>query len=75
MAKKDRSLAERYHKARKLFLDTFDEIQGNDEKPWKLRNWARKNPKEFYEMILKVIPREIDLGNKDEGTFKVTWMK
>jgi hypothetical protein len=43
---------------KQAFLNAFVEMGGEAE----LTDWAKKNPKDFYQMVKVMLPRQIDVG-------------
>ena len=61
---------------KEVFKKVFDEINAGDPKAkYNLRQWAEDNPGDFYNIISKMLPKEIDLGNQDGEVLKVEWEK
>ena len=53
------------------YMEAFDKrggVQG-------LLDWAEKSPDAFYSQVSKLLPKQVDLGNKDDNplTLKMTW--
>lgn len=48
-----------------LFLDVFHELQLDDKA--KLLNWAKENPTEFYRLISKMLPKEVEINENENG--------
>lgn len=45
------------------FIEAFVRIGGVDG----LTAWAKKNPGEFYKLLAKLVPKEIEVAGKDGG--------
>lgn len=43
---------------KQAFLNAFVEMGGEAE----LTSWAKKNPKDFYQMVKVMLPRQVDVG-------------
>ncbi len=52
----------KYSTIKQAFLEAFEEIGGTKT----LTNWAKDNQKDFYSMIVKLLPKGIELGTKDD---------
>ena len=70
-----KSLSVEYRAIRKDFLAVHREIQGNINDKAALRIWAKEHPDKFYELLLKILPKELELGNKDGEPITIKWEK
>lgn len=50
------------------FLEAFQELQKNNKT--KLPNWGKENAEKFYELVAKMLPKEIEISPKDDKPFK-----
>lgn len=44
-----------------IFLEVFNELQTDDKA--NLLYWAKQNPTEFYRLISKMLPKEIEIND------------
>jgi hypothetical protein len=49
---------------KEVFADVFSDLQKDDTKDYHLKNWAEKNPTEFYKLSSKLIPIQL-AGDSD----------
>lgn len=56
---------------REVFAKAFHSLQLNEAEPYHLVSWAKKNPKEFYQLASKLIPAE--LSGTFNGSLTIRW--
>ena len=69
-----KSIKQRQEEIVRAYLKTFNELGGMDT----LRRWANKsnaNLKTFYEMILKILPKQIDTTGISNDNIVINWNK
>lgn len=54
---------------KKMFLAVFESLQKDDKAS--LETWAKSNPTEFYKIIGKLMPREIDIQSNENKPIKI----